>query len=169
MANSAKARTKRQGRAPSAAQKKAAELANHKQSPYWGHLSDKQRALVEDPFQHAKLRGADYPLLVSQLATLVNVSEDQIRRWHDAGLIPAARSPGGHRRFYTAAAARAFFLKGLGQNGISVLRQVSNGQGGPLLVGISAVLADEAAKAEPEKQELLQRTAGDLEKVGASH
>lgn len=149
----------------SKAQKEAERLAGYQESPFWRHLSREDRALVKDPNRHPQLSGIEYPLRVGQLATLVGASGDQIRRWHDLGLLPARRTQGKHRKFYEAAAARALFVAGLGQLGIAILQKVRTGDAGPLLVGLSTVFADEAEDAAPEQRSLLLQTAERLQEV----
>jgi DNA-binding transcriptional MerR regulator len=152
---------------PSTVQERAAELSSFEASPYWSLLDDRQRGLVREPSSHPDLAGVDYPLGVTQLAKLVDASPDKIRHWHNSGLLPARRSPGRHRAFYAAAAVRAFYLNDLGRAGITVLRDLMRGDGGRLLIGISTALHDRAAGSDHRAQDLMQRTAADLEQVGA--
>ena len=149
--------------APSEAQREAERLARYDRSPYWRRLNESQRELVRDPALHRRLRNATYPLSASQLATLTGVTADQIRRWHDAGLLPARRTSGGHRRFYAAAATRAFFLAALGQRGLSLLADLTHRRGADLLVGISAVFYARAAESPTQEHDVLHRAALDLE------
>jgi hypothetical protein len=97
----------------------------------------------------------------------VDATPDKIRYWHNSDLLPARRSPGRHREFYAAAAVRAFYLSGLGRGAISVLRDLVQGDGGPLLLGISTALYDRAAKADQDEHDLMQSAAADLEQIGA--
>lgn len=151
----------------SSARGRAEQLAGYDQSPFWRYLSPRERALVRDPSSHGRLRSASYPLSVGQLATLANASPDQIRYWNQVGLLPARRSKGRQRQFFPVAAVRAFFLKNLGQSGISLLRKVRKKEAGPLFVGIAAVLAEEAATTQSTDQALLQQTATHLEKISS--
>lgn len=151
----------------SPAQVRAAELSGFEASPYWTLLDERQRALVRNPSSHRDLTGVDYPLVVTQLAKLVGASPDKIRHWHNSGLLPARRSQGQHRAFYAAAAVRAFYLNDLGRAGITVLRDLMQGNGGRLLIGISTALHDRAPDDDRQARDLMQRTATDLEQVGA--
>lgn len=154
---------------PAPARERAEALADFRQGPYWRALGAEQRALVDDPSTHPHLEGASYPLRVSELATLVGATRDRIHHWGEIGLLPARRSPGGQRHFYAASAAQAFFLTGLDRNKLNVLRQIGEGSAGNLLVGISAVLREQAsADTEEESRALLLRTAADLQDVGLS-
>jgi len=155
--------------APSAAKKKAEQLASYEGSPFWGFLEKSQQALVRNPGKHPDLPdGAGYPLGVGRLATLVGATPDKIRHWHNCGLLPARRSAGRHREFYAAAAMKAFYLNDLNRGGIALLRDLTEGRGAPLLLGISTVLYDRASAAPGPDQDLLWRAATDLEKVGAA-
>ena len=153
---------------PSSAHRQAERLAHYSASPFWSSLMECQQALVEDPSRHPKVKAAGYPLSVTQLAALVGATRDKIHHWHEIGLLPARRSPGGHRQFYAAAAARAFLLAGMDQPDITVLRELSDRRAGPLLVGMSAVLHEQAASAAPDERELMKRTAVDLQHLGTA-
>jgi DNA-binding transcriptional MerR regulator len=152
---------------PTEAQKRAAELSGFEASPYWKLLDERQRTLVRDPASHPDLDGAGYPLGVGQLADLVGATPEKVRHWHNSGLLPAQRTSGRHREFYAAAAVRAFYLNGLSRSGITILRDLARGEGGALLLGVSAVLHDRASAAPAAEHELLRRTATNLEQVGA--
>jgi DNA-binding transcriptional MerR regulator len=151
---------------PSPAAERAAELSGFEASPYWSLLDDRLRALVRDPSVHPELGGTGYPLGVAQLATLVGATPDKVRYWHNSGLLPARRSSGRHREFYAAAAVRAFYLTALGRPGITVLRDLVQGRGAPLLLGISAALYDKASEPDQADHDLMRRAAADLEQVG---
>jgi hypothetical protein len=150
----------------SAAQRRAAELSGFEAGPYWTLLDESQRDLVRDPGSHPDLPGAAYPLSVAQLADLVGATPEKIRHWHNSNLLPARRTTGRHREFYAAAAVRAFYLNRLGREGITILRDLTRGKGGELLLGLSAVLQDRASGATESDHDLLLRTAADLEQVG---
>lgn len=152
--------------APSATQKRAAKLAGYEGSPFWDLLDERQRALVRDPGKHPDLPEAGYPLGVGQLATLVGATPDKVRHWHNSGLIPARRTAGRHREFYAAAAVRAFYLNALSRAGIALLRDLKQGRGGLVLVGMSSVLYDRASATPQPDHDLLQRAATDLQRVG---
>jgi hypothetical protein len=151
----------------SGARQRAEALASLEGSSFWRFLDQEERKLVRDPSGRRGLAGASYPLGISDLATLVNATVDQIRYWNDAGLVPARRSAGGQRQFFAAAAMRAFFLRKLGRSGIAILRKVRNREAGPLLVGIATVLSEEAASAPAADQSVLQSAATELEKVSS--
>lgn len=152
----------------SEAQRRAEELAGPQASPMWGYLTDEERAMVLDPGTHPKLAGASYPLGIGQLATLTGSTQDQIRHWHELGLLRARRSKGGHRQFFANAALRAYFLRGnMPQPYITVLRDISNLKGAPLLAGMATLLQEQASKFDAGERELLTQTAHDLERVSA--
>jgi hypothetical protein len=153
---------------PAAARARAEALAGYRESPYWQSLSAEQQALAGDPSTHPALEGAIYPLRVSQIAALVGASVDQIRHWDQIGLLPARRTAGGQRRFYAAAATRAFFLAGMDQPNLSILRQVNAGKGRRLLLGMSGVFREQASAASQGDRELLLRAAADLQDLGLS-
>ncbi len=102
------------------------------------------------------------------LATLTGSTQDQIRHWHELGLLRARRSKGGHRQFFANAAMRAFFLRGnMPQPYITVLRDISNLRGGPLLAGMATLMQEQASRFDTAERELLTQTAHDLERVSA--
>jgi excisionase family DNA binding protein len=153
---------------PSPSLERAEELSSYRGGPLWSALSRGQQALVDVPSEHPELQGTTYPLGVAELATLVGASRDKVHHWHDSGLLPARRSPGGHRRFYAAAAVRAFLLVGLRQPEITILKDLRNGTAGPLLVGMSEVLRTRFEAADGDERDLLERTATDLEQLGTA-
>ncbi len=113
-------------------QRRAEELAGPQASPMWAYLTDPEQRMVLDPGTHPKLAGATYPLGIGRLATLTGSTQDQIRHWHELGLLRARRSKGGHRQFFANAVMRAFFLRGnMPQPYITVLRDISNLRGAP--------------------------------------
>jgi hypothetical protein len=76
----------------------------------YAELTSKQQAWVADPSSHAAVAGdVRYPLTLGQLHLLTGASERQLRHWSDEGLIPSHRA-GAHRRYYSAAVARALLL-----------------------------------------------------------
>lgn len=155
-------------RAPSEAQLEAEALAGPQASPMWQCLTAEERGLVGDPATHPKLAGVSYPLGIGQLATLTGSTQDQIRHWHELGLLRARRSKGGHRQFFANAALRAFFLREhMSQPYITVLRDVSRRGGGPLLAGLAALFQEQASSFGAAEHDLLVRTAHDLERVSA--
>jgi len=60
-------------------------------------------------------RTAEKYLTTRQLARLWLVSEATVKRWADAGLLPAGRTAGGHRRFLPEEVARFQTERGLGR------------------------------------------------------
>jgi MerR family regulatory protein len=152
----------------SEAQQRAEELAGPQASSMWRYLTDAEQRMVLDPSAHPKLAGSGYPLGIGQLATLTGSTQDQIRHWHELGLLRARRSKGGHRQFFANAALRAFFLRGnMPQPYITVLRDISNLRGAPLLAGMATLLQEQASRFDPAERELLTQTAHDLERVSA--
>jgi hypothetical protein len=150
----------------SEAQQWAEELAGLRASPMWQYLTEGEQGMVLDPSAHPKLAGASYPLGIGQLATLTGSTQDQIRHWHELGLLRARRSKGGHRQFFANAALRAFFLRGnMPQPYITVLRDISNLKGAPLLAGMATLLQEHALRFETAERDLLTQTAHDLERV----
>lgn len=156
-------------RKSSEAQRRAEELASPQASPMWDYLTDTEQRIVLDPGAHPKLAGASYPLGIGQLATLTGSTQDQIRHWHELGLLRARRSKGGHRQFFANAALRAIFLRGnMPQPYITVLRDISNLKGAPLLAGMATLLQEQASRFDTTaERELLTQTAHDLERVSA--
>jgi DNA-binding transcriptional MerR regulator len=151
---------------PSAARARAEEESSYRASPIWGLLDESQRRLVEEPSAHPALAGVGYPLRTAQLATLVEASDEQIRYWNEVGLLPARRTAGGQRRFYAAAAMRAFLLRGIGQPNLAVLRALHQGGGREMLLAIAMVLQEQAPEDDEERRELLLDTAANLEEIG---
>ena len=150
------------------AQQQAEELAGLRASPMWHYLTEEERRMVLDPGAHPKLAGASYPLGIGQLAALTGSTQDQIRHWHELGLLRARRSKGGHRQFFANAALRAFFLSGnMPQPYITVLRDISNLKGAPLLAGMATLLQEQASRFDTAERDLLTQTAHDLERVSA--
>ena len=156
------------GREPSDAQREAQALAGPQASPMWQHLTAAEQRLVLDPGGHPELAGTSYPLGIGQLATLTGCTHDQIRHWHELGLLRARRSSGGHRQFFANAALRAFFFaRNMPQRYITVLRDIRRRKGAPLLAGMATLLQEESSRVDAPGQELLTRTARDLEQVSA--
>jgi hypothetical protein len=148
------------------AQRRAEELAGSEASPMWAYLSADQQRLVRDPSAYPDLRGAGYPLSIGQLAVLTGSTHDQIRHWHDLGLLRARRSKGGHRQFFANAAVRAFFLAGnMPQPYITVLRDISKFEGAPILAGMATLFQESASSFDSSEHDLLMRTAHDLERI----
>jgi MerR family regulatory protein len=152
----------------SEAQRRAEALVGPQASPMWWYLTGVEQGMVRDPATHPKLAGASYPLGIGRLATLTGSTQDQIRHWHELGLLRARRSKGGHREFFADAALRAFFLRrNMPQPYITVLRDISNLKGASLLAGMATLLQEQAFRFEAPEHDLLTRTAYDLERVSA--
>ncbi len=155
-------------RKPSDARQHAEALAGSQASPMWRYLNETEQEMVLDPGTHPKLANASYPLGIGQLATLTGSTQDQVRHWHELGLLRAQRTKGGHRQFFANAALRAFFLRGnMPQPYITVLRDISNLKGAPLLAGMATLLQEQASRFEANERELLTQTAHNLEQVSA--
>ena len=151
---------------PSEARSRAEEESSYQASPIWELLDDGRRRLVADPSTHPSLEGVEYPLRTAQLATLVGASEHQIRYWNQLGLLPARRTAGGQRRFYAAAAMRAFLLHRIGQPSLTVLRDLHRGEGREALLAIAMIFQEQALADDEERRELLLDTAANLEEIG---
>ncbi len=152
----------------SEAQRRAEALAGPQASPMWQYLTEEEQGMVRDPATHPKLAGVSYPLGIGQLATLTGSTQDQIRHWHELGLLRARRSKGGHRQFFANAALRAFFLRrNMPQPYITVLRDISKLKGAPLLAGMATLLQEQASRFDAMEHALLTQTAHDLEQVSA--
>jgi hypothetical protein len=148
------------------AQRHARELAGPQASPMWDFLSEKERGLVLHPASHLRLANASYPISIGQLATLTGSTENQLRHWHELGLLRARRTRGGHRKFYANAALRAFFLRSqMPQSYITVLRDVQSFKGGPFLAGLATILQEQADDFDPSDRDLFAHTANDLERL----
>jgi DNA-binding transcriptional MerR regulator len=132
----------------------------------WGFLSEKERGLVLQPKSHPKLANASYPISIGQLATLTGATENQLRHWHELGLLRARRTRGGHRKFFANAALRAFFLHSqMPQSYITVLRDVQSFKGGSFLAGLATILQEQADDFDPSDRDLLAHLADDLKRL----
>lgn len=65
----------------------------------------------------------DYPINVTELATVAGVTPKQVREWETAGLLPAAWID-GRRQFFSAAVVHAFALRRLSRFQIAALTNV---------------------------------------------
>jgi len=150
----------------SAAGRRAAKLAGVEGSPIWALLNEEERRLVREPGNHPQLPGVTYPVSIGELATLTGATNDQLRHWHELGLIRARRTKGGHRQFFADAAMRAFVMRRqMPQSYVTVLRDVQRLQGGSLLAGIALILQDQANEFDPTERDLMMHTANDLQEV----
>lgn len=152
------------------------EAARAWEDGVYAELPPKQREWVAQPGRHPKLAAnVRYPLTLGQLHRLTGASERQLRHWTDAGLIPSHRA-GAHRRFYSAAAARALLLAQMTpQQLASLITLRQGGQSGrrlTVLIGsVLASLAESADIGEPQRTELLEgaRTLVDHREVFAGN
>jgi hypothetical protein len=86
------------------------EAARAWEEGVYAELSAEEQDWVSDPGSHPSLPAdARYPLTLGELHMVSGASERQLRHWTDEGLLPAHRS-GTHRRYYSAAVARALLL-----------------------------------------------------------
>lgn len=113
-------------------------------------LTEEQRRIVEEPGSSPRVKGADYPLSVGDLARLSEVSERQVRKWADDGLLPSYRD-GNHRRFYSAALIRAFVIAQASTQEKAVLSAAAHGRAGHLFQLIAATMG-RAAACFPQEQ-----------------
>jgi hypothetical protein len=149
-----------------AAQREAERLGSVENSPYWQLLTRKEQDRVRAPSRNRKLRDAEYPLTIGQLTTLTGASTDQVRHWHELGLLRASRSKGGHRQFHSDAVMRAFvFNKLMPPAYLTALRDVQQERATPLLAGLATVLFEQAPREDPQVHDLYLRTAQDLQEV----
>jgi DNA-binding transcriptional MerR regulator len=132
----------------------------------WGLLDEHERRLVREPESHPQLPGAKYPISIGELATLTGATSDQLRHWHELGLIRARRTKGGHRQFFADAAMRALVMRRhMPQSYVTVLRDVQRLQGGSLLAGLALILQEQASEFDPTERDLMLHTASDLQEV----
>ncbi len=151
----------------SAALQEAERQGIYERSSLWGCLTDSERELVRRPSLRYGLASASYPLSIGQLSALSKVEPATLRYWNDVGILPAHRTEGGQRRFFAIAAMRAFALRRLGPQGITILREVSQGseKAATLLAGVSMILREQAAAmpaASLEDPEVFERAASSL-------
>jgi hypothetical protein len=91
-------------------QANAQEMERASEDGVYAELSAEQQTWVADPRSHPAFGDAvRYPLTLGQLHVLTGASERQLRHWSDEDLIPSHRA-GAHRRYYSAAVARALLL-----------------------------------------------------------
>jgi DNA-binding transcriptional MerR regulator len=127
----------------------------------YAELPREQQEWVAQPSLHPKLPEAiRYPLTLGQLHVLSGASERQLRHWTDEDLIPAHRS-GTHRRYYSAAVARALLLAQMTPQQVAALialrRGGHSGQRLAVLIGsVMASVADSADVSEQERSDILQ-------------
>jgi len=151
----------------SAARTEAEALGSYQSSPFWRVLTVDEQRLVEDPSEHPRLRGATYPLSIGQLTALTDTSPDQVRYWHDTGLLRAGRTAGGHRLFYPDAAMRAFAFKRALAPHITVLREIVDLRqpAETLFLGIASVLSERASDFPDDQRHVFLSAAQSLQAV----
>jgi hypothetical protein len=126
----------------------------------YAEISQEEQQWVSDPGTHPSLPDSmRYPLTLGQLHQLTGASERQLRHWTDEGLIPSHRA-GSHRRYYSAAVARAFLLAQMSSQQLATLIALRRGgdSGRRLAVMIGSVIAsaaDEAGVGEAERESIL--------------
>jgi DNA-binding transcriptional MerR regulator len=121
----------------------------------YAELDSDQRAWVAEPGLHPDLPDATrYPLTLGQLRLLTGASERQLRHWTDEDLIPAHRA-GTHRRYYSAAVARALLLAQMSPQQLGALIALRRGgePGRRLVVLIGSVVASVADSAQVSEQQ----------------
>lgn len=141
-------------RLPSVAQHELQENQRELRLPYiaalYESLTEKQRRLVEEPGSSPRTKGVEYPLSVGDLVRLSGVSERQVRKWADDGLLPSYRD-GTHRRFYSAALIRAFAIAEASTQEKAVLSAAAHGRAGHLFQLIAATMGRAAASLPGEE------------------
>jgi hypothetical protein len=91
-------------------QANAQEMERAFEDGVYAELTPEQQMWVVDPSSHPALaEDVRYPLTLGQLHVLAGASERQLRHWSDEELVPSHRA-GAHRRYYSAAVARALLL-----------------------------------------------------------
>jgi hypothetical protein len=137
-------------RSPSAAQAgfqaDEEEAARAWEEGVYAELTPEQRSWVAEPGLHPELPDASrYPLTLGQLSIVSGASERQLRHWTDEDLIPAHRA-GTHRRYYSAAVARALLLSQMTPQHLAALIALRRGgePGRRLGVLIGSVMASVA-------------------------
>lgn len=79
-------------------------------NPDLARLDDEGRALARDPSRHPGLAGRGYPLTEDELATLVGVPPETIRRWAQEGELIGRPVGENAREFHVPAGIRALAL-----------------------------------------------------------
>ncbi len=131
------------------------EAARAWEEGVYAELSAEQQAWVAEPNRHPDVPDATrYPLTLGQLRLLTGASERQLRHWTDEDLIPAHRA-GTHRRYYSAAAARALLLIQMTPQQLASLIALRRGgdSGRRLTVMIGSVMVSAADRADVTEQE----------------
>ncbi len=87
----------------------------------YDRLTEDELLLTREPWRAlAGEERRDYPLNVTELATLTGTTAKQVREWETAGLLPAGWID-GRRQFFYAAVVHAFALKRLSRFQIAAL------------------------------------------------
>lgn len=131
------------------------EAARAWEEGVYAELSAEDQTWVAEPGRHPALPDTiRYPLTLGQLHLLTGASERQLRHWTDEDLIPAHRA-GTHRRYYSAAAARALLLTQMTPQQLASLIALRRGgdPGRRLVVLIGSVMASAAGRADVSEQE----------------
>jgi len=137
------------------------EAARAWEEGVYAELSQREQEWIAQPSLHPKLPPAiRYPLTLGHLHILSGASERQLRHWTDEDLIPAHRA-GTHRRYYSAAVARALLLAQMTPQQIAALIALRRGgQSGrrlAVLIGsVMASVADSSDVTEQERRDILQ-------------
>lgn len=164
----------RQPRPPSpsrrAMDRRAALLASPLLRTLWGTLDEQQQALVLGP--EGRLgKDARYPLSTGELARLVDIDKQTLRRWSDNHLLPSTRDENGHRRYGAAAVVIAFTLRGSKQNDREYYRDIVRSEQ-PLVavrrtVGLAtySAFAGNAGAAAEDVEEQLHQTSQSLRMI----
>jgi MerR HTH family regulatory protein len=136
------------------------EAARAWEEGVYAELSNEQQAWVSSPGSHSSLpEETRYPLTLGQLHLLTGASERQLRHWTDEELIPSHRA-GSHRRYYSAAVARALLLAQMTSQQLATLIALRRG-GDPgrrlaVMIGsVMATVADDAGVGEAERESIL--------------
>jgi hypothetical protein len=145
-------------------QREFAENQRELHSPYLANLfeslTEEQQAAIQDPASSGVAPNG-YPLTVGQLAILTDASERQIRNWADGGLLPSHRE-GKDRRFYSAAAIRAFALVRAPVHSKAIAAAAARGEVGQHFQLLAATLARAASKMPVDLRGRLTALAEDL-------
>jgi hypothetical protein len=148
----------------SLAQRELARNQRELRSPYLSVLFDSltlaQQHAVQDP-RGTGVTDVGYPLSAPQLARLAEASERQVRSWADEGLLPVYRES-GERRFYSAAAIRAFALARAPGHSKAIASAAARGEVGEHFQLLAATLAQAATRMPLDLRERLIALAEDL-------
>jgi hypothetical protein len=141
-------------------------LANQRElrTPYlsalFESLSPREQRLIQSPTLAGE-RVGDYPLSVGELSLLTEASERQIRKWADDGVLPSYRE-GKARRFYSAAAIRAFALARAPQHCKAIATAAARGEIGQHFQLLAATLGRVAVQMPVDIQVRLNALVEDL-------